>query len=478
MRLDIKSIMHRIILVVFFLSFLQMGFSESLANKDSASASKTFVIHKISVEGNKTTKESIILRELVFSEGDTLRASALDSAINKSKQNVLNTSLFHFADFDTVSNDNLMDVKIKVYERWYIWPNPLFELADRNFNVWWQTKDFTRTTFGMFFYRENFRGRGEKFYLLLKFQYTQQFGLGYTVPYLNKRKKSGLSFSAAHSRWHEVAVKSLNNKLVFFKDHDKFSRREWSVSGSYSYRPKLYFSHSFSAEYKNNSVNDTVVKLNSDYFLNGETEQRYLRFGYKFRIDHRDAVAYPLNGYFFDCEIVPTFMGFGTPKRELVWLLPNFREYFQVYKKMYFAYSVKGKISGSAKQPYFNERGLGYSNDFIRGYEYYVLDAQHYALLKSNIKYNLLKTKIVEAKNLPLDKFNTIPVAIYVNLFYDMGYAWDNQDYKSNSLSNAWNYGYGIGIDYVTYYSLVIRGEFSINRMKEFGFFLHMNAPI
>ena len=38
--------------------------------------------------------------------------------------------------------------------------------------------------------------------------------------------------------------------------------------------------------------------------------------------------------------------------------------------------------------------------------------------------------------------------------------------------------GYGVGLDFVTYYDKVIRVEFSTNKLNEFGFFLHFVQPI
>ena len=43
--------------------------------------------------------------------------------------------------------------------------------------------------------------------------------------------------------------------------------------------------------------------------------------------------------------------------------------------------------------------------------------------------------------------------------------------------SNEFLYGYGLGLDFVTYYDIVFRVEFSANKFGETGLFLHFNAP-
>jgi hypothetical protein len=40
-------------------------------------------------------------------------------------------------------------------------------------------------------------------------------------------------------------------------------------------------------------------------------------------------------------------------------------------------------------------------------------------------------------------------------------------------LANSWQYGYGVGLDLITYYDFVMRMEYSINKMKQSGFFIH-----
>jgi hypothetical protein len=46
-----------------------------------------------------------------------------------------------------------------------------------------------------------------------------------------------------------------------------------------------------------------------------------------------------------------------------------------------------------------------------------------------------------------------------------------------NTLGNALLFGYGAGVDIVTYYDVVVRFEYTFNRRGENGFFLHMGAP-
>jgi hypothetical protein len=67
-----------------------------------------------------------------------------------------------------------------------------------------------------------------------------------------------------------------------------------------------------------------------------------------------------------------------------------------------------------------------------------------------------------------------------MNFFLDAAYGYYNQDFgkETNNLQNELLLGYGAGLDFVTYYDVVVRAEFSLNKMGEAGFFLHFTAPI
>ena len=79
---------------------------------------------------------------------------------------------------------------------------------------------------------------------------------------------------------------------------------------------------------------------------------------------------------------------------------------------------------------------------------------------------------------LPLNKFNTFHYALYFGLYGDMGYVEDRLYAGANPLANSLLAGYGVGVDYVTYYDIVLRLECSMNKMNELGFFIHFNAGI
>ena len=89
----------------------------------------SITISNIIIEGNKITRDKIILREVEFEPGEKLSEHQLDSLIKKSSQNLLNRSLFNFATIDKQIDGDQCVAVINVTERWYIWPIPIIDFA-------------------------------------------------------------------------------------------------------------------------------------------------------------------------------------------------------------------------------------------------------------------------------------------------------------------------------------------------------------
>ena len=75
------------------------------------------------IAGNRKTKEFIVRRELLFTEGDTLQADAADAVLLRSKENLLNTSLFNYVTISLIDlNEHEKQVLVMLEERWYWLP--------------------------------------------------------------------------------------------------------------------------------------------------------------------------------------------------------------------------------------------------------------------------------------------------------------------------------------------------------------------
>lgn len=437
-------------------------------------------IEDIVIVGNNKTKDPIVLRELLIQANSIVNGTEFKELLEKSKNNLFNTGLFHQVNVDYIPvGPNKVKIVVMLTERWYFWPFPIAELADRNLNAWWLTQDFSRINFGLYLFKFNFRGKKETISLRFKYGFTRQIGLTYNIPYIDKRQRSGLNFGFSYSLNKQVIYNTLNNKIKFLKEFSDFNRNEINANVTYTYRKGIYSYNAITLRYTNVHITDTVRNLHAGYLGNNINTLEFFTLEYYFRYDKRDYRAYPLKGYLIECSAIQH--GLGILKREDVnmqyaWL--SFKKYIPLNNRWNIGASFKTKVSTKHFQPYYLQRGLGYLNDFVRGYEYYVVDGQNFGLFKANLKYNLLKPGALKIKKIKNNSFNRLQYALYLNAFVDGAYVDDNQYYRNNPLNNSYLYGYGLGIDYVGQSDIVIRFEVTRNALNEKGFYLHFAAPL
>ena len=447
----------------------------ALAEPDST---QYIIIREIQLKGNDKTRDYILLRELTFAVGDTLSKIDLQLALLQSRQNLLNQPLFHFVEViaDENPDDSTVSISIQVQERWYTWVWPIFEISDRNFNAWLQNGDFTRLSYGIFFQQENFRGRLEKLHIRLKLGYQQQLAILYEIPYLNKAKTLGLGFTFDAGRQREVGYATVNDKLQYHRGDD-FLRHSLDGGVYIKFRPQIHITHLL--QYKTSWIDcsDSLLILNPDYAGDAGATFRYPSINYLFKADFRDQRAYPLAGWYADAELTRFGLSKTNPLNFFT-LRASARLHLPLAPRWHTAFLLAGKLSSPGNKPYYLNQALGYRRDYVRGYEYYVVDGDHFWLAKSTLKYTLIRPAIKQINWLKSPKFNSIPYAVYLNAFADVGQVWPGEGTELNRFSGRILPGIGLGLDFVTYYDKVVRAEFSLNGEGEAGFFIHFMAAI
>jgi outer membrane protein assembly factor BamA len=439
------------------------------------------VVNHIVVVGNHRTKEHVIWRELPFAVGDSLEMSSLESWKEKAVQTLTNTSLFNFVEvrFTPVSEQYIL-CDIKVQERWYIWPGVVFSLAETNFNSWLENKDFDRVNYGLYIQDVNVRGRREILTFNFQYGWKRLIGLSYAIPGINKKRTWGAAVDVYYANNREINYASDLNKRLFFEDQ-QFIQEEIRITGQAEYRPQLFNKHRIIAGMNAVAIDDTVRAYNPDYLASGHLRSQYLFLNYGFRREKRDNVGYPLRGHMLDINIDQK--GFGIFRQGDLMITEahiTFNHHKHLGGRWYLAEGFKAKstLFNNKSVPYYNQLGLGYGSAFIRGYELNVIDGQHFALWKSNLKYNLVKKRVTDLAMGRSGRFDKFHYSLFLNAFADAGYTVDRININTNPLANNWQYSAGLGLDFVTYYDMVIRLEGSVNKQGVPGFYIHFKNPI
>ena len=439
-----------------------------------------FIVGRIIIIGNKNTKEHVLTRELLFNEGDSIHSEQWAKIRKQSAENLFNTSLFNSVNIKVLEPvSGYSNIEVRVVERWYLWPIPVLEIDERNFNTWWETKDLSRVSAGIFLTHNNFRGRREVLKILVMGGYNQKLGIAYSVPYVNKKKTIGLGFQSIYTLRHEVNHITEFDKQQYLKLKDQSIQRDFLGSTHISYRPNYFFTAFLQMRYRHYEFADTLLIENPNYSPTTDNILQYMGAYTKLKYDRRDYKSYPLAGYYADLEIQKYGMGIFENNLNILTFNTTIRKYWSLSPRWYYALGFMGKIStGDSEQPYLFNRSLGYGRDYVRTYQYYVIDGNDFGLLKMNFKFALVPPKKVKINFIKTDKFNTIPYAFYLNAYFDAGYVNAPNNSSTNQLPNRYIYGTGLGLDFVTYYDAVARFEVGVNHMGETGFFLSFIAPI
>ncbi|WP_273214120.1 BamA/TamA family outer membrane protein [Runella zeae] len=444
------------------------------------------VVRQVQLIGNFRTKERIIRREMDVKGGDTLTVFKLDSLLEYDRRKILNTNLFlsvelkkkvvvdttqlpfYTADAKWMGGLAMVDIEVVLKEQWYLLAFPVFELADRNFNEWWyeRGRDLSRTIYGVYALHQNLTGNNDRLRLRAEFGFIPRLDIYYSIPYLDKKQRTGITIGILRITNRSLAYRTNRDKLSFLGS-DERTRERIVPYLTLTHRPKFYGYHSFSAQYSMTNVTDTIARLNPNYFLGGKSRQRYLQLSYSHFYDRRDRGQYALRGFIYGFYVSKI----GVLPSDDVDILEatfNWGQYIPLAKKLYFSYLTELKVATPARQPFLQTRGMGYGGDLVRGYELYVIDGPHYSYLKTNLRYQLLNRTFNLSKFIKLRQFNALPVAIYPNIYADVGYVRNPYPELNNSqLANRPLFGFGVGMDVVTWYNFVGRINYSFNHLGE-----------
>jgi len=466
----------KILILFFFLPTVLAAQVDSLSER--------FVsIQKILIEGNKKTKAGTILRELQFGVGDSLPTGGLPAVLERNRLLLLNLGVFTEASISVAEwgDSSQVNILVHVTEGWYVYPVPILSLSDRNFNVWWNefNRSFKRVNYGLDWSQLNLTGRADALKAKVQFGFTNRYELSYRSPGLNRNRTLGLEASLSYSRAHELAYRTEANKLLFLRVREAWQIKQILAAVTLISRPKLFKSQSFTLEYRDNQVSDTIAKvLNPDYFLERNTRQRHFSAVYSQTFDYRDFRPYPLKGWRAMVEIRKNGL-LPSDDLQIFRAFAEWNQYFSLNKRL--SIELVGKVRTSLprrKPPQSNNQALGYGGNLVRGYDYYVVDGLDFGVLRTSWHLSVFEGQFHLGKFMPAKAYRKLPIKIYLAFNNDIGYANDPHYAATNPLANRLLYGYGPGLDFVLYYDKSIRCEWTWNDLGEGGFFLRVNTGL
>ncbi len=459
--------MYRIFLFLLSLFFF---FGASAQNQNDV------VLNEINISGNKWTKDFVILRELNFKKGETYPLSYINEAKLENLERLKNLGLFNDVELEYAidSLDQSFEIIIQVVENWYIWPSPIFELADRNFAEWWtnQNRDLTRVNYGLRVDHINLTGRRDRLIFQAQAGFRQKYELVYNQPYLNKEGTMGAEAFIFFANQDELPYITENNRTIYAGFEELTLLERFRTGGAFFYRPTIYHHHAFRLEYHKNSVDDYVLnELNPNYFLDGRTSIQFFMFNYHYTYDKRIAQFYPISGYQVWADFKKEGFGiFNEYNNTSVSVGLEYYYPFDENNKLVFGTQWKAKANVDRRVVSFaNNTGIGWGADQLGGYHLYVVDGTDYIYSRNNLRYKLFTGKFNLGKYMPFHQFRTLNVQLYGRAFLDVGYVNDPTyaDLYANDFNNRLLWGWGPAADMVLYNNYMFSYNLGINHLNE-----------
>ena len=274
--------------------------------------------------------------------------------------------------------------------------------------------------------------------------------------------------SATQSR--QTNYTSANDKLSYTGSYNgPVVLRQIEGGVNYSFRPAYATRHKIQIAYKYAGVGDSVTKLAPKYFDDHSKKARYLELLYRLEVNRVDNWNYSLDGFKLVNNVVFR-MGFeGIHYQAFTNTEMGF--FRDLTHEFYSSMVVRTRITYPEVMPYYFTGGLGTQTDYVRGYEYYVIDGSSYGI----VRFELRRALFSWSANLPVRYFTLVPLKVYAKIFTDGGYI-KNSVLDYNFLSNRTLYSVGVGVDILTLYDVKVRVEYTRNHLNQNGLYLHFNS--
>ena len=443
-------------------------------------AYESLPIRSIEIKGNNQTNSFVIKRELLFEEGSSyVYNEFFVELVNQSQSRILNLNLFNKVEINKfIDSVNHYEVCIKivihVVEKWYHWPLPFVEFSDRNFNVWGNLDfDPKRTNYGLYVFNYNLWGRNHTLKTKFKTGYNTKFGLEYRIPFLSQESNWGIKALMDYSSQNELWYETINDSLQFFKNdkNDLIKNTQAAIEVSKRLTPFTHFY--LSTKYQYDQIDSSVPT--NDYLINNAKDQNTFAIQCRIEIDKRNNPFFPTEGSFMSVDMT-----------ELLWANQsrayNFRmglkmqKFTKISSNVYTALSCYTQLNSNKEPPYSQRKILGYQES-IRGFEHYVIDGTSGLKANAAIRIHTLNSNL-SLPFIPFKNYQELPLNMYWEIYSDAGYVNYNYSNETNQLVNAFLYSAGLGLNTLFYNDRILRLEYSLNSLKEHGFFVHFKKAI
>jgi outer membrane protein assembly factor BamA len=424
--------------LILILTFSSSQFSQI---PDSANYSKLypFIVDSIKINGNKQTKEFIILRELTFSAGDTINAQLA----SYNRERIYSLGIFNRVYLVPQILDGKNILNINVEESWYIYPIPIIAIKEN---------DIKKLSYGAYLSIKNFRGRNEELGGYFVFGYDPTFNLRYYNPNLIGRENIFIQTEVGYS---DVLNKSPTAEMLY---GENFSQQNIYYRFLIGKRFGLFHRLSLSTAYNYIETPKYIPKVNaSDNRIDNRVD-----IGVSYQYDTRDLAQFPKNGIYTTMNC--TFKGLGFDNINYGVASLDYREYRGIFNDLIAKWRLASRVTFGENIPYYDYSIIGL-NDRVRGHYNTKFEGNYSYFGALEIYYPIIDELNVDLTFIPLipKQLLSYRIGFYTQVFIETGAA----QLKGEPLTSAnFKSGYGIGLTLLLLPYTVARVDFALDEYQ------------
>jgi outer membrane protein assembly factor BamA len=434
-----------------------------------ADTTRIYTVLELNIEGNKRTRDKVILRELPFEEGGRYSLADLAAGCTEARGRLMNTQLFLdvVVGISSTQRDEAR-VLVTVRERWYFIPRPVLDIVGSTYQKWVSDgMPLANVRYGVNIKHKNLSGLNDRLSVNLTNGYQKEIGLVYEGLPLDYGLHWTFNFAFQMGQQRDLVYATHLNKPVGLHSDKQFIYGYTHAQASVVWRPAIKTRHQFGFAWHDERFDDTIAKLSQKYF-NNRNAVRYPEIFYNASYLDLDFAPYPTRG--IEAEAGISKKGFGGPVN--LWqLMARASWYKPLSKRAFINLRGTGMVKLPFHQPYRMQGFVGYNSMFIQGYEPYTIDGVAGGFFKASIHRRIIDTKIgIHWKRFP--QLANIPIKIYAKAFANAGYIY-TEDRADNFLNNRLLTSAGLGLDLLLFYDFTFRIECTLNGNGQNGLYLH-----
>lgn len=386
-------------------------------------------MRSIRIEGNETTKDFVITREMSTRPGDTLNADQL----SYDESRIYSLGLFNRVTIDQAIDGKFADLTVRVHERWYLYPYPIIGFKHR---------DFDNFYYGLGVAHVNFRGRNEKLIFQFALGFDRWVQMIYQTPNL-------IGYDDVFFRVSLSAAREQN----LSPDRGLYQQHTQSILLTLGKRFGLYSLLQANGGYELWKVSDEIAGGT----LTPGGRDEFFSAGLNFTYDTRDIREYPTKGAMIYLNTMK--YGFGGSAVDFFRYGADASLFVPLPSGLILAARSHGQFSSGGPVPAYRYVYFGY-RERIRGYFHRVLEGENLLGANLELRVPILSPRYVEVDWSPLPEFSLLRYGLYVAVFADAGKSW----FRSETYGGRhWYSGFGAGLHILLPYSLIVRTEMAMN---------------